>query len=335
LANALIDNNSRRMEKKCFSGKRGGSVSIHEFFNEFEEAQWVARKIRTMRGMGIPFSSMAVMYRTKSCSLWFEKEFRRMDIPYRMLGSKGFFERMEVLDVNCYLLAALFPDDDVAFDRIVNTPKRGIGPSMMKKIIQSRIEGTSLQNTARRLIRERVFSQKVHDGLTKLFEGLDRIRTMRPDAAIETVLYDFGYLDHLSETCKSREEFDNRKDNIDELVFNASLKATLEEYLDELVLINEDKEEESDDKRGVCLSTVHASKGLEYVLAFIVGVEEELLPHWRSLSSATEIEEERRLMYVAVTRAEQFLFITHARERRNKRVRKSRFIHELKQVLDV
>jgi DNA helicase-2/ATP-dependent DNA helicase PcrA len=153
LANALIGNNANRMDKKCFSDKNGGLVGIHEFYNEFDEAQWVAKKIKALYSMGVPFSKMAVMYRTKSLSLWFEKEFRRMNIPYRMMGSKGFFERMEVLDINCYLLAAVFPDDDVAFDRIINTPKRGVGPSMMKKITQARLEGESLQNAARRLSR--------------------------------------------------------------------------------------------------------------------------------------------------------------------------------------
>ncbi len=334
LANSLIGNNERRMDKTCFSSKTGGMVSTHDFPNEFEEAIWVAKKIRSLKSMGIPYSAMAVMYRTKSLSLWFEKEFRRANIPYRMMGSKGFFERMEVLDINCYLLAAVFPDDDVAFDRIVNTPKRGIGPAMMKKIAQARLDGASLQTTARSMMKERIFSPKIHGGLTRLFEGLDRMKTMKPDDAIRFVLYEFGYTDHIAETCKTREELDSRKENIDELVFNASLKTSLTDYLEEIVLVNEDKDDDKDDKNGVSLSTIHASKGLEYGAAFIVGVEEELFPHWRSLTSEAEIEEERRLMYVAVTRAERYLFITSARERRNKRSRKSRFLWELKAALE-
>ena len=334
LANTLIGNNERRMEKTCYSEKKGGIISIHDFPNEFEEAQWVARKIKSMRGMGLPFSSMVVMYRTKSLSLWFEKEFRRTNIPYRMMGSKGFFERMEVLDINCYLLAAAFPEDDVAFDRIVNTPKRGIGPAMLKKIALSRSEGVSLQNAARKLAKERIFTPKVHEGLSGLLDGLEQMKTMRPDDAIRKVLYDFGYMDHLSESCKTREELDSRKDNIDELIFNASMKENLADYLEEIVLVNEDKDDEKEDKSGVSLSTIHASKGLEYRLAFIVGLEEELFPHWRSLNSESEIEEERRLMYVAVTRAENYLFMTSARERRNKRSRRSRFLWELKDAIE-
>ncbi len=333
LANSLIGNNERRMEKTCFSSKTGGMASIHDFPNEFEEAAWVAKKIKILRGMGLSYSAMVVMYRTKSLSLWFEKEFRRMNIPYRMMGSKGFFERMEVLDINCYLLAATFPDDDVAFDRIINTPKRGIGPAMMKKIAQARTEGTSLQNSARKLAKERIFSQKIYTELTRLFDGLDRMATMKPADAIRMVLEDFGYMNYLGETCKTREELDSRKENIDEMIFNASLKNTLADYLEEVVLVNEDRDDEKEDKSGVSLSTIHASKGLEYGVVFIVGLEEELFPHWRSLTSASEIEEERRLMYVAVTRAETYLFMTSARERRNRRSRKSRFLWELKEVL--
>ncbi|GAB6095591.1 DNA helicase PcrA [Desulfatiferula olefinivorans] len=332
IANHLIGNNAARMSKTCFSDKRGGLVDIHEFPNEFEEAQWVARKIRSMRGMGVPYSSMAVMYRTKSCSLWFEKTFRRMDIPYTMMGSKGFFERKEVLDINCYLMAALFPEDDVAFERIINTPKRGIGPSILKKIAQTRVPGTGLQAAARILVRDRLLSTKVHGALTELLDSLDRYKTMRPDEAMYDVIDTFKYMDHLSDYSKTREEFDSRKDNVDELIYNASLKGTIEEYLEEIVLINEDKDDEAD-KRGVRLSTVHASKGLEYGLAFVVGVEEELFPHWRSLMSASEIEEERRLMYVAVTRAERYLYITSAQQRRNRPSRRSRFVGELKKAL--
>lgn len=333
LANHLIGNNARRMEKICFSSKTGGVVSAHEFPNEFEEAAWVAKKIKTMRGMGIPYSAMAVMYRTKALSLWFEKEFRRSNIPYRMMGSKGFFERMEVLDINCYLLAATFPDDDVAFDRIVNTPKRGIGPAMLKKIAQARTEGTSLQNAARKMVRERIFAPKVHAGLSTLLDGLERMTSMKPADAIRMVLDEFGYAGYLAETCKTREELDSRKENIDEMIFSASFKDTLADYLEEVALVNEDREDEKDDKNGVGLSTIHASKGLEYGLAFIVGLEEEIFPHWRSLTSEAEIEEERRLMYVALTRAETYLFMTSARERRNRRSRKSRFLWELKEAL--
>lgn len=333
LANHLIDNNKIRMEKTCFSSKKGGMISSHEFFNEYDEAEWVARKIKSMRSMGIPYSSMAVLYRTKALSLWFEKEFRRSNIPYRMMGSKGFFERMEVLDINCYLLSAVFHNDDVAFDRIVNTPKRGIGPAMLKRIALARTDETSLQESARKMVKERIFTPKVHAGLKNLLDGLDSIAGMKPDDAIRFVLDDLGYSNYLAETCKTREELDSRNENIEEMIFSASSKNTIEDYLEEITLVNEDKEDEKENKNGVGLSTIHASKGLEYNLAFIVGLEEENFPHWRAMSSEAEIAEERRLMYVAVTRAEAWLFMTWSRSRRNKTYKKSRFLWEVEDTL--
>lgn len=333
LANELIDYNELRMEKKCYSDIEGGVIDIHEFSDEFEEARWVARKVESMHDMGIKYDEMVVMYRTKSCSLWFEKTFRKMNIPYKMMGSKGFFDRKEILDINCYLLSVIYPNDDVSFERIINTPKRGIGPGMIKKIRQARVEGMSLQDAARKLLKERVLSPKIHSALSGLFDGLDEIRALKPSVAIERVVNNFGYLEYLKGYCKTNEEYNTRVDNIDELIFNATMSKDLADYLEEIVLINEDKEDEEDNSKGVGFSTVHASKGLEYYLAFIVGLEEELFPHWRSLQSDAEIQEERRLMYVAVTRAEKYLYMTSAEKRRNRRARKSRFLRELDEAL--
>jgi DNA helicase-2/ATP-dependent DNA helicase PcrA len=116
------------MEKTCFSEKDGGVVEVHEFYNDSEEARWVADKIHSLSRMHIPYEKMAVLYRTKFCSLPFEQAFRRDQIPYHMMGGKGFFERVEILDLNCYITAAVFDRDDTAFERVLNTPKRGIRP---------------------------------------------------------------------------------------------------------------------------------------------------------------------------------------------------------------
>ena len=204
---------------------------------------------------------------------------------------------------------------------------------MIKKIRQARVEGMSLQDAARKLLKERVLSPKIHSAMVELFDGLDEIRNLKPSFAIERVVNKFGYLEYLKAYCKTNEEYNTRVDNIDELIFNATMSKDLADYLEEIVLINEDKDDEEDNSKGVGFSTVHASKGLEFYLAFIVGVEENLFPHWRSLQSDAEIQEERRLMYVAVTRAEKYLYITSAEKRRNQRARKSRFIRELDEAL--
>lgn len=333
LANQLIGFNESRMDKHCFSEKTGAVVQTRTFFNEFEEAEWVARRVRAEAASGVDYEDMVIMYRTKALSLWFEKALRSLQIPYQMVGSKGFFERKEILDINCYLLAAFYPADDVAFERIVNTPKRGIGPSMLTKIAQARVGIMGLQESARNMVKGRVLSKKIHEGLSGLFDLLDTIKEMTPAEAIREVLKQTGYMDHLEAYCKTREELDTRRDHIEELIHTASLTETLADYLEDVNLVQEDKDDDGGGK-GVHLSTVHASKGLEYQMAFIVGLEEQLFPHWRSMESEQELEEERRLMYVAVTRAETHLYLTSASSRRKKRSRKSRFFYEVTTAMD-
>lgn len=337
VANDLIGYNESRMDKHCFSEKRGGVVELHNFYNESEEAKWVARKIMVLKDMEVPLDSIAVIYRTKALSMSLEKTFRAYRIPYQMMGSKGFFDRKEVLDLNCYLTAAAFPADDVAFQRIVNTPKRGIGPGMLKKIGQARTGDMSLQEAARKIVGERVLSPKVHGELTRLFEGLDAMKELLPEAAIREVLDRFDYLDHLKQTAKGdKMGYASRVEHVDELIYAASQQETIVDYLEEAALIREDKEDDDDSgsNYGVNLSTVHSSKGLEFMAVFIVGCEEEIFPHWRSMDSSKEIQEERRLMYVAVTRAEKFLYVSSADFRRGQTAHPSRFVGEIREGMD-
>ncbi len=333
VANLLIDHNPSRMKKMCYSDKKGGVISVHRLFDEFQEAEWVIRKIMVLKEMGMNYDDIAIIYRTKALSLWFEKAFRKMKISYTMMGSKGFFDRKEILDINCYLASAFYPRDDVSFERIINTPKRGIGPGMIKKIRAARIAGAGLFEAAQKVVSEKILTKKIHCELKNLLQLLEEIREMKPDAAIRKIIKKTGYMEYLQAHSKTKEEFNSREENIDELIYLASLKNTMEEYLEETTLVNEDREDE-DDSKGVKLSTVHASKGLEFKSVFIAGCEETIFPHWRSMESDFELQEERRLMYVAVTRAEKQLFLTSATSRRNKRAKKSRFIYEIEDALD-
>lgn len=310
-ANHLIGFNEDRMEKSCFSSKKGGEVSVHYFPDEDEEALWISKKLMRMNTLGIDYDKMAVIYRTKFCSRAFEKAFRMVGIPYKLVGDRGFFERKEILDLNCYLTVACFPKDDTSFARIINTPKRGIGPAMLKKIISMKQEGMSLMDSARAALKERLLSAKVHKGLTELIDTIDEITDMAPDFAIKTVIEKTNYFEYLEGLAKTSAEIITRKENIQELIATASKKNSLAEYLEEAALVREDKESEEDDKSdgtGVNLSTVHASKGLEFHSVFIAGCEEELFPHWKSMDSSMELQEERRLMYVAITRAKEWHF---------------------------
>jgi DNA helicase-2/ATP-dependent DNA helicase PcrA len=307
-ANDMIDYNPDKMDKNCFSKKKGGVVEIYDFMSDAHEAEWVAKRIKAMnrQGQGIPYDKMAVVYRTKFCSLPFEKIFRAFRVPYRLMGSQGFFERMEILDINSYLSAAYFPNDDLSFERVVNTPKRGMGPSMIKKMTALRTEGVSLQDAARIMVRDRVLTKKIHENLSLVLEILDVIHDMAPAMAMETVIDRTGYYEYLEKKVKTKTEFISKKENIEQLIHTARSKDNLLEYLEEAALVREDKEDdEEQDSKGVGLLTIHSAKGLEFDTVFIVGCEERLFPHWRSIDDGDKaLFEERRLMYVAMTRAE-------------------------------
>ena len=333
-ANDLIGYNDHKMEKKCFSDKHGGLVEIYDFSNEKKEADWVAKKIKSLREMGLASGKMAVLYRTKFCSLSFEQTFRSLGIPYRMLGGKGFFERKEIMDINCYLAAAVFEKDDASFERIVNIPKRGIGPAAVNKIAQIKTGEMSLQDAARNALSEKLLASRIYNSLSEVIRLLDDIKDMKPDAAIRKILSKVKYMDYIKDySIANSMDYTSREENIEQLIYSASQKDTIVEYLEEAALIKEDKEDEEDKKSGVILSTIHASKGLEYRVVFVVACEEKLFPHWRSLDSEMGLHEERRLMYVAMTRSEHYLFLTHANFRKGQYNRKSRFLYEIEKSL--
>ncbi|MBF0234303.1 MAG: ATP-dependent helicase, partial [Desulfamplus sp.] len=336
VANGLIDFNRNKMDKKCFSTKRGGMVEIHDFSSDLDEAQWVTSRIKALnqRGDGIPFDKMAVVYRTKFCSLPFEKNFRLFRIPYRLMGSQGFFERMEIMDINAYLSASVFPRDDVSFERIINTPKRGIGPAMVKKIGNIRSQGMGLQDCARVMVKERILTSKIHDALSRLIDVLDYIRDIPPAEAIDAVIQRTDYHEYLRQQSKTEGEFISKKENLEQLWYSAKEKADILEYLEEAALIREDKDESDDSENGVALLTIHSAKGLEFDTVFVVGCEERLFPHWRSIDSGDKaIQEERRLMYVAMTRAQRHLYLSHASYRKGQSGTKSRFIYQIEECI--
>ncbi len=335
LANYLIDYNDGKMEKECFSDRQGGVVEIHEFDDEVEEAGWVADKIHALHDAGVPYQSMAVLYRTKFTSLFFEHRLREAGIPYQLLGDRGFFDRKEILDINSYILAAVFNKDDTAFERIINTPRRGIGPKTLANITRLRSDGMSVQDAARRAVAEKLLSDRIYKGLKELLALLDDIRSLAPERAIEEVLSRTSYLDYIKQYADANSmDYTAKIENIEQLIYAASRKETLVEYLEEAALIREDKEnEEEEGAGGVNLSTIHSAKGLEFHVVFVAGCEENLFPHWKSLEMPDDLQEERRLMYVAMTRAEQHLFFTCTDFRKGQFNRRSRFLFEIEREL--
>jgi len=180
-----------------------------------------------------------------------------------------------------------------------------------------------------------VLTQKVHENLSQVLEVLDEIPDMAPARAMEVVIERTGYFEYLEKKTKTKVEFISKKENIEQLIHTARAKDDLLEYLEEAALIREDKDDEDEqDSSGVSLLTIHSAKGLEYDTVFIVGCEERLFPHWRSLEAGDNaLFEERRLMYVAMTRAERFLYLTHANYRKGEFAIPSRFIDQIQECL--
>jgi len=333
VANDIIDYNRDKMDKTCFSEMDGGNVAVHEFDDEVEEARWVARKAEELHEDGVPYDAMAVLYRTKFTSLYFEYAFRRAGIPYHMLGDRGFYDRKEVMDINSYLMAAVFERDDTAFERIINIPRRGIGAKTLASINDMRTGAMGLQEAARQALAERQFSDKVYKGLGELLRLLDDIRDMAPEAAIREVVSRIGYMSYLKQyTDAGSMDFTEKTENIDQLIHAASHMETLAAYLEEAALIREDKDDE-EGGFGVNLATIHAAKGLEFHTVFMVGCEENLFPHWKAMEEEADLQEERRLMYVAITRAAQNLFLTAADFRKGQFNKRSRFLFEIERAL--
>ncbi len=335
VANQVIEKNETRMDKSCFSSKKGGVVEVHSFYNEEEEARWVTSKIDRMHRSGIDYDQMAVLYRTKFCSLNFEQAFRAAGIPYKMMGGKGFFERKEILDLVSYLALAQFEKDDVSLERIINVPKRGVGAGTLKKIAGHRREGMSFLDAVRLAISHQTLSAKLYKEVKAFVTLIDDIKILPPAQAIREVINRTGYMQYLDGYTKGNaRDMTTRQENIDQLIYSASQKDTLLDFLEEASLVKEDKEEdEKDNDRGVRLSTIHASKGLEYKAVFVIGCEERLFPHWKSMEATADMEEERRLMYVSVTRAERYLYLSSAEFRRGQFNTTSRFLEEIEGYL--
>ncbi len=333
-ANALIAYNTGKMEKNCFSDHSGGVVEHHEFDDEIEEAEWTADRILSLAGPNgeVAYEDIAILYRTKFTSLYFEHLLRKAGIPYQLLGDRGFFDRKEIMDINGYILATVFPQDDTAFERIINTPRRGIGAKTLAGLNAFRRAGMSLQDAARRAVAEKRISPKIASSLQKLFDLLEQIESLAPAEAIEKVIEGVDYLEYLKQYSNSASmDYTAKVENIEQLIYAASQKSSLLEYLEEAALIREDKEEEGG--RGVNLSTIHAAKGLEFHTVFVAGCEENLFPHWRSMESLDDLQEERRLMYVAMTRACQNLYLTSTDFRKGQFNRTSRFLYEIEEAL--
>jgi DNA helicase-2/ATP-dependent DNA helicase PcrA len=312
--NSLIANNSHQFEKHAFSQNDIGSpIVIYNLPDPKTEALRVAQIVKVLQKKGIAFKDMAVLYRMSFQSRMTEEAFINNNIPYRMRSGTPFYARKEVKDILAFLRFLVNPNDQTALERALTRPKRGIGESSLSKI-NSCIYGLECgiltlddinENFKREGFGLKGKKKKSWENFWAIIEQLNEMRTTaKPQDMIQSVV---GLTDYFSFLKKEDEaSFEDRKGNVEELANIAASYTTLEEFIGNMTVNEADPEEQASD--AVNMMTIHGSKGGEWKAVIVIGCNQGILPHWRS-----PIEEERRLMYVAITRAKQYLFLTRSK----------------------
>ncbi|QGJ71522.1 ATP-dependent DNA helicase UvrD/PcrA [Planctomycetales bacterium 10988] len=331
-ANRLIAFNSQR-HPKTLRSHRGAGVEprMVRFTDENEEAAGVVKEIREqMAARGTKPGDYAVLFRTNEQPRPFEVEFRRQNVPYLLQGSQSFYDRKEVRDLLAYMKVVVYPQDDIALLRILNTPPRGIGQTTTQKLTQQSVEqDRPLWEIIQQQVESEELSPKLRESLKrflKLFERpLQRLKYELPLAPIRELFEKANYREEIKRQYKDPQEQETRSRSIEE-VLNAignyqdqASKPNLMEFLDQMALADRDiqKPRQEQNTQAVRLLTLHSAKGLEFPYVYLVGMEEGILPHKRSLAeNERDLAEERRLCYVGVTRAQEELTITLTAGRR-------------------
>lgn len=331
-ANAVIANNVSRKPKTLWTdGGEGERITRYRGEDEHDEAWWVANEIgRLHREHGLQWGDAAVFYRTNAQSRALEEALVRSEVPYRVVGGTKFYDRREVRDVLGYLRVLVNPDDEVSWRRIVNVPKRGVGETSVARLAGwADQQGVSFGSAVARADEVGV-SGKAGKSLVALGLLLDELRaqaivsspsgdvggesetavgTLGPGELVVAIAERTGYRSEL--LAEGTIDALGRVENLDELAGVASEYSTLVEFLEAAALVADSDDIDGDGTR-VSLMTMHIAKGLEFPAVFLVGMEDGIFPHFRSLGDPVELEEERRLCYVGITRAERYLFVSHA-----------------------
>lgn len=331
-ANAVIENNTERYPKTLWTqNPKGEKITLYAAEDDRAEAAWVVEKIRELGSVHAP-SEIAVLYRTNAQSRALEEVLMHWGVPYRLIGGTRFYERKEVKDALSYLRLIFNPSDDAAFARVVNAPRRGVGATSIAKLTTLAHDSGSSLLQAGRVPEAAGIGGKAGKSIAafvaKVEEWQAHAETETVPDLLERVLVESGYLAELEAEAAAGPSGRSagtdpraRLENLEELLNVAhqfvehSDDASLGGFLTHMSLLTDmDKKEESD--RAVTLMTLHSAKGLEFPVVFLVGLEEGVFPHKRTLDNPPEIEEERRLCYVGITRARERLFITYAGRRR-------------------
>ena len=311
-ANQVIKNNKMRKDKNLWTARGvGDKIKYYRAYNEKDEAQYVIRKVKELINRGVEYQDIVVLYRTNAQSRVIEDEFLKENLPYRVVGSLYFYARKEIKDLIAYLRLIHNSKDNISLLRAINTPKRGIGLKTIENLQEKAdLEGTSIYD-AITSGKEMEFKNTIEKlkaisadlTLTELIDKVLDASGLRADLESEKTLEAEVRLENLEEFKSITKSFEEREGLI-----------SLEDFLLEISLIS-DVEEYKDDPNRVSLMTVHSVKGLEFNHVFVVGMEEGIFPHMNSLMENSELEEERRLCYVAITRAKDDLHLVNARRR--------------------
>lgn len=328
VATAVISRNPKRKPKKLWTGKGCGEKVCYCWLNnEDEEANYITRTVRELYLKGIyDYRDFAILYRVNAQSRTIEEALRREGIPYKIIGGVSFYQRKEIKDIIAYMRLVINQHDNVSLRRIINTPARGIGPATMTKIEnEAKKKSLSLYETIKTFLKSGSLSPQLKDKFEEFMRLIDKIKARNYKTAsemIQNILNHTGYLDSIDDEERIR--------NIEELISSGS-DTSVKDFLEKVSLFT--NLDEATTENVVSLLTLHSAKGLEFPVVFIAGLEEGILPYFKAIENEDELNEERRLFYVGITRAKEMLYLTGARKRKlyskTKQQEPSRFLSDI------
>jgi len=330
LSQSIIDNNHKQIKKKCYSNiENKVKPKMVHFKNEFQETKAIVTSCKKYLDDGFDLNEIAILYRTKMSSRVIEQEFNRNSIPYKIVNDISFFERREIKDVMAYVLFLYNYNDRISFKRMVQNPRKGIGDKTIQNIFDT--PGKTLLEKID--ISLKTNHSKAYKNLQTIMNMFEKAHSLPFKELIEYFITEIKYYDHLRNFSDDY-ELDERTMNVKELIHMSQQYESLTDFLDDCALINVD--DHADDTQQITLMTIHAAKGLEFKVVFVIGLEEGTLPFYKAISEAEHssgtdpISEERRLFYVACTRASRVLNISRCINRGwQKDMKISRFVTEI------